>query len=74
MKDEKIVQYLFSSKKKKKVIGESFDDMQKYDARLLAFLSSDKVRDAVDMLLHCAEIIEPEPCFRWMQECTVDSF
>ena len=50
MKDEKIVQYLFSSKKKKKMIGESLDDMHKYDARLLSFLSSDKVRDAVDML------------------------
>ena len=51
MKDEKIVQYLFSSKKKKKMIGESLEDMQKYDARLLTFLSSDKVRDAADRRL-----------------------
>lgn len=41
MKDEKIVQYLFSSKQK--MIAASLKDMQKYDARLLTFLSSDKV-------------------------------
>jgi hypothetical protein len=43
MKEEKLIQYLFSSKKKRKSASESMDDKQKYDTRLLAFLSSDKV-------------------------------
>lgn len=40
MKDEKLLKYLFSSKKH---ANQTIDDRQKYDARLLAFLSSDKV-------------------------------
>jgi len=37
------MQYLFSSKKKKNTTSESIDDRRKYDIRLLAFLSSDKL-------------------------------
>jgi hypothetical protein len=40
MKEEKLIKYLFSSKKSR---NENMDDRQKYDIRLLAFLSSDKV-------------------------------
>jgi len=40
MKEEKLIKYLFSSKKK---INQTIDDKQKYDTRLLALLSSDKV-------------------------------
>jgi hypothetical protein len=40
MKDEKLIKYLFSSKKK---INQNINDKQKYDTRLLALLSSDKV-------------------------------
>ncbi|CAF3713982.1 unnamed protein product [Adineta steineri] len=47
MKEEKLIQYLFSSKKKRKSIIETLDDKQKYDTRLLAFLSSDKVDAAL---------------------------
>ena len=42
MREEKLLQYLFSSKKKK-TVNESANEKQKYDAHLLAFLSSDKV-------------------------------
>ena len=40
MKDEKLMKYLFSSNKH---ANPTLEDRQKYDARLLAFLSSDKV-------------------------------
>jgi len=40
MKEEKLIKYLFSSKK---TINQNMNDKQKYDIRLLAFLSSDKV-------------------------------
>ncbi|CAF1152406.1 unnamed protein product [Adineta ricciae] len=43
MKDDKLIEYLFPSKKKRKSTSESLEDKQKYDARLLAFLSSDKL-------------------------------
>ena len=43
MKEDKLIEYLFPSKKKRKPTSESLEDKQKYDARLLAFLSSDKV-------------------------------
>ena len=43
MKEDKLIEYLFPSKKKRTSINETLDDKQKYDARLLAFLSSDKV-------------------------------
>ncbi len=43
MKEEKLIEYLFPSKKKKRITNESMDDKQKYDIRLLGFLSSDKV-------------------------------
>ncbi|UJR37797.1 hypothetical protein I4U23_030488 [Adineta vaga] len=43
MKEDKLIEYLFPTKKKRKSINESLDDKQKYDARLLAFLSSDKL-------------------------------
>jgi hypothetical protein len=40
MKEEKLIKYLFSSKK---IIPQNMDEKQKYDIRLLAFLSSDQV-------------------------------
>ena len=43
MKENKLIEYLFPSKKKKNITNESMDDKQKYDARLLGFLASDKV-------------------------------
>lgn len=43
MKEKKLIQYLFPSKKKKNISSDSLDDKQKYDSRLLAFLSSEKV-------------------------------
>ena len=43
MKHEKLVEFLFSSKKKKLSNEITLEDKEKYDARLLAFLSSEKV-------------------------------
>jgi hypothetical protein len=43
MKDNKLIEYLFPSKKKKTIRNDNTDDKQKYDARLLTFLSSDQV-------------------------------
>ncbi|CAF1686236.1 unnamed protein product, partial [Adineta ricciae] len=43
MKEDKLIEYLFPSKKKRKSTSESLEDKQKYDARLLAFLSSNKL-------------------------------
>ena len=40
MKEEKLIKYLFSSKK---LIHQNIGEKQKYDSRLLAFLSSDQV-------------------------------
>ncbi|CAF1178936.1 unnamed protein product [Rotaria sordida] len=42
-KEEKLIQYLFPTKKKNKTTNDSMDEKQKYDRRLLAFLSSDKL-------------------------------
>jgi hypothetical protein len=40
MKEDKLLKYLFSSKT---MHNQTINDRQKYDTRLLAFLSSDKV-------------------------------
>ncbi|CAM2725523.1 unnamed protein product [Rotaria socialis] len=43
MKEKNLIQYLFASKKKKNTTAGSVGDKQKYDRRLLAFLSSDQL-------------------------------
>jgi len=63
MKEDKLVKYLFSTKN---IQNETLEDKQKYDSRLLGFLSSDKVMNRIDFSIYAN-------VFRSMQQ-SIDEF